>query len=157
MVDHLHVVMEQFNSNAPIPAVSASDIKQLWEASRRIPPRPNVAVGLGVYAACGVEAASRPEQFMWVSFRLSLMSALVGRGVLNDYMHGGDLDEKVFRAAATIPCSKGDVAEAMVQLKLAQSPAEIVAKAKEEMRGEGYDADKPNIDGNFLDWLRDNC
>ena len=52
-----------------------------------------------------------------------------------------------------IPCNKDDWAGVLAQLALAQSPAEVVAKAKEEMR----DADKPSIDGKFLYWLRDNC
>ena len=161
-MDPFHSVMEQFNSGAPIPPVSASDIKQMWDATHRMnaerPPRPNVAIGLGVYAAYGVEAAaSRPEEFMAIMWRYRLVSALVERGVLSDYMNGDELDEKAFHAAATIPCGKEDLAEAMVQLRLTQSPAEVVKRAKEEMRAGGYDADKPNIDGRFLDWLRDNC
>jgi hypothetical protein len=68
-------------------------------------------------------------------------------------MHGEELDEKVFHAAATIPCNKDDWAGVLAQLGLAQSSAEVVAKAKEEMD----DTDKPSIDGKFLHWLRDNC
>jgi hypothetical protein len=151
-------VAETFNSGAPIPPVNAFDIRQMWDASRRMNAEmsldPNHAVGLGVYAAYGVEAAStRPEQFILVHLRHSLMSDLVGRGVLNDYMQGEELDEKVFHAAATIPCSKDDWAGVLVQLSRAQSSAGVVEKAKEEIR----DTDKPSIDGKFLHWLRDNC
>jgi hypothetical protein len=130
----------------------------MWDAARRMPSKPNVALGLGAYAAYGVEAASsRPDQFTAIWRRHNMLAALVGRGVLKDYMDGDQLNEKVFTAAATIPCNKEDLAEAMVQLKLSLSSAEIVAAAKEEMRAAGYDADEPKVDGKFLDWLRDNC
>jgi hypothetical protein len=123
-----------------------------------MPPRPNVAIGLGVYVAYGLEAASaRPEQMMSIGFRLELLSALASRGVLNEYKHGEELDEKVFRAAATIPFNKHDLGEAMLPLRLAQLPADVVAKWTEAMRAEGRDPDKPNVDGKFLDWLRDSC
>ena len=74
---------------------------------------------------------------------------------MNDYKHGEELDEKVFRAAATMPCDLHDLGETMLPLALAQSPAEIVAKAKEEMLACGLDPEKPNLDGKFLSWLRD--
>src|SRR6266567_6003942 len=80
------------------------------------PPSSNErAIGLAVYAAYGFEAASAgPERFLPIQWRHKLMSALVQRGVLDDYKHGEELDEKVFRAAATIPCDKNDLAEAML-------------------------------------------
>ncbi len=156
----LQAVIKQFNDGAPIAPVSASDIKQLWDATRRMnadmPPSAEVrAIGLSVYAAYGFEAASAgPEQFMPIQWRHTLMSALVERGVLDDYKNGGELDEKVFRAAATIPCNKEDIGETMMPLVFAQISAEDGKKAKEEMLAGGYDPDKPNIDGKFLDWLR---
>ena len=150
---------KQFNSGGPIPQVSAFDMKQMWDATRRmkaeIPPGRKVAFGLGTYAAYGVEAASiHPEQLMPIGLRLEITSALLKRGVLDEYKHGKELDEKVFRAAATLPCDKHDLSEAMLPLRLAQLPAEVVAEAKESMRAEGYDPDKPNVDSKFLDWLR---
>jgi hypothetical protein len=152
-------VYEQFNSGAPIAVVNPSDLKQLWEVTRRMnadmPPRPGVAIGLAVFAAYGFEAASAsPEQRVPIQLRCQLMSALVERGVLNDYLHGEELDERAFRAAATMPCDKIDLGEAMIPQMLATYSAEIVEKAKEEMRAGGYDPDKPNVDNKFLDWLR---
>ena len=61
--------------------------------------------------------------------------------------------EKVFVAAATIPCNKDDLAEALIQMQLSLSPAEVAAAAKEEMKKGGYDADSPRIDGKFIAWL----
>ncbi len=155
-------LVDKFNAGAPIPPVSAADIKQMREAIRRMnadmPPRPSVATSLAVFAAYGVEAASGPlEQFMAIQNRHGLMSALVERGVLNDYMHGEELDEKVFRAAATMPCNRDDMAEAMLPRLLTQVSAEDAEKAKKGMRAEGHDPDKPNVDIKFLDWLSNNC
>jgi hypothetical protein len=152
-------MIKQLNEGAPIAPVSASDVKQLWDATRRMnsdmPPSSDVRIGLAVYAAYGFEAASAgPEQFMPIQWRHRLMSALVERGVLDDYKHGEELDEKVFRAAATIPCNKEDIGETMMPLIFAQISAEDAQKAKQEMLAGGYDPDKPNIDRKFLDWLR---
>jgi hypothetical protein len=92
---------EEINRGAPIPTVSAADMEQLWNATRRInadfPPKPNRSIGMGALAAYGVEAAvNRPEEFFSVSKRYQLLSYLVERGVLNDYKHGEELDERVF-------------------------------------------------------------
>jgi hypothetical protein len=160
-VESLQTMIKQFNDGAPIPPASAYDLRQFWDVSRRVkadmPPRPDVAVGLGVFAAYGFEAASAgPRTYMPIQWRHEVMWSLVQRGVLKDYVHGEELDEKVFIAAATMPCNKTDVAETMLPLLLAKSP-EIAEKAKENMRAEGYDPDKPNIDAKFVEWLRKNC
>ena len=153
---------EDLNKGAPIPTVRPSDIEQLWYAMPHIkadnPPRPNVAMGMGVVASYGVEAAAdRPEEFFSVSHRHQLLSYLVGKGVLNDYKHGEELDERVFRAAATVPCDIQDLGETILPLLFAKSPPDEVAKAKKDMLAHGYDPDKPNLEGKFLNWLRDNC
>jgi len=160
--EKLRVQTEDLNRGAPIPTVNASDIEQLWYAMPRInadfPPRPNVATGMGVVASYGVDAAvDRPEEFFSVSQRYQLLSFLVEKGVLNEYKHGEELDKRVFRAAATMPCNLQDVGEAVFPLLFSQSPPELVAKAKEGMLAHGYDPDKPNLPGKFLNWLRDNC
>jgi hypothetical protein len=154
---------EEINRGAPIPAVSAFDMKQMWNAMLHMnadfPPDPNCrTTAIGVFAAYGVEAAAnRPEEFMLVSWRHRLLSSLVEKGVLNDYKHGEELDERVFCAAATMPCDIQDIGETMLPLLFAQSPPEMVAKAREEMLAHGYNLDKPNLEGKFLNWLRDNC
>jgi len=114
---------------------------------------------MGVLAAYGVDVvANQPEEFFPVSWRHQLLSFLVERGVLNDYKHGEELDERVFRAAATMPpCDLHDLGEAMLPLALAQAPPEIMAKTKEEMLAHGCDPKKPNLDQKSLDWLRHNC
>jgi hypothetical protein len=124
--EKIHAQAKLSNDGAPIPPVSASDMKQMWDATRRMnadmPPRPNGATGVAVFAAYGVDAAfNRPEEFFLPSWRYQILVALVERGVLNDYKHGEELDEKVFRAAATMPCDKTDLAETMLPLLFADS------------------------------------
>ena len=153
---------EQLNSGAAIPAVSASDIKQMWNATRRmkadLPMGPNTAIGIDVFAGYGVEAAStRHEQFIWIQLREMLISGLSTSGVLSDYMHGEELDEKVFCAAATIPCDKNDLAEAMAPFWFRQVPVEVGETARDEMRAAGYDPDRPRIVTKFFEWMHDHC
>ena len=154
-------VYEQFNAGAPIPPVSPSDLKNLWNVSRRMnadmPPKPGVATGLALAAAYGFEAASAsPEVRVPIQLRCHLLAALVERGVLKNYLHGEELDERAIRAAATMSCDKVDLGEALFPQMFATYSAEIVEKVKEEMRAGGYDPDRPNVDRKFLDWIR-NC
>ncbi len=160
--DDMRRVVEQFNSGAPMPTVEFSDIKQTWPVMKRMVAearsRPNVAIGLGAYAAAGVDVASRsPVQMMAVAMRQQFLNSLLERGVLSNYVHGDDLNDEVFLAAASMPFDKEDLAEALLLLKLSQDPAEIVAEAKEKLRQQGYDPDHPRIDAKFLAWLRERC
>jgi hypothetical protein len=159
--ESVRALVERFNSGAPIPPVSASDIKQLWDASRRMnadmPPRSDVAIGLGVYLAYGVEAAVDPERFMAVQWRHTVLSDLLERAVLADYLRDSEPDDRVFAAAATMPCTKDDLGQAMLPQVLAQMPSEEAVKMREEMKASGFDPAKPNIDSKFIRWLQDSC
>lgn len=109
--DATRAVYEQFNAGAPIPPVRPSDVKNLWEVSRRMnadmPPRPGVATGLAVVAAYGFEAASAsPEVRVPIRLRCHLLAALVERGVLKDYLQEEELDERAIRAPATCLVTK---------------------------------------------------
>ncbi|HEX3104413.1 MAG TPA: hypothetical protein VHQ22_08195 [Terriglobales bacterium] len=84
-------VYEQFGAGAPIPPVGFSDLKNLWEVSRRMnadmPPQPGGAIGLSLFAAYGFEAASAsPEVRVPIQLRCHLLTALVERGVLKGYL-----------------------------------------------------------------------
>jgi hypothetical protein len=50
-----------------------------------------------------------------------------------------------------MPCDKTDLAETMLPLLFAETPPELATKAKEEMLAGGYNPEKPNLDGKFLD------
>jgi hypothetical protein len=154
----VRAIFKQFTDGAPIPPVNVRDLKQVWEATRRMnadmPPNPNRQVGLGAYVAYGVEAAAGPpEELFPIGWRYQLLASLVERGVLNDYGRGEELDEQVFRVAATMPCDKNDLAETMLPMLLAKSAPEHVANAKEAMLAGGYNPERPNIDSKFLDLL----
>lgn len=100
-----------------------------------MPPRPGGAIGLSVFAAYGFEAASAsPEVRVPIQLRCQLLAALVERGVLKDYPHGEELDERAIRAAATMPCDKSDLGEAMFPQMLATYSAETVENPKSNHR-----------------------
>ncbi|MCI0355448.1 MAG: hypothetical protein L0099_10490 [Acidobacteria bacterium] len=159
-MDDIRALDEQFDKGLPVPAVSPADLKQAWLAVRAMEaefgPRPGHAAGAG---ALGFDQSSRgpgfATEFFAITTRHWLLSALVDRGVLKDYQNVGQLDERVFRAAATVSFNKEDLAEAMIALKLAGSPAEVVAQVKKDFLAHGYDLDHPRIDRKFLAWMRE--
>jgi hypothetical protein len=158
----LEEILARFDQGAPIPSIDAAAIKQLTEAVSRMASdgqlNPNAAMGLGAYAAYGFDASSlTPEQFMAVSRRQTLLAALVQRGVLSEYMQDEKSRERVYLAAATIPCNRDDVAEAFILLQLCQIPSEQAEPMKQGMKQQGYDPDEPRIDGKFVAWMTDNC
>ncbi|MGH9601117.1 MAG: hypothetical protein ACRD24_01900 [Terriglobales bacterium] len=161
-IDDLRALDEQFDKGAPIPAVDPADVKQIWVAVRAMEaefgPRPDHATGA---AALGFDVSSRGPGFtaelFFISTRHSLLATLVDRGVLRDYQNGDELDERVFRAAATVPFIRDELLVAMMALKLAEHPAEVVAKVKKDFLAHGYNLDKPRIDSKFLAWMRDRC
>lgn len=159
--ERARMLSEEFKRGAAIPTASSSDIKQLWAAHPRInadiPPDANVAIGLGVVAAYGVEAASDPVRFLPVQWRHMVMADLLERGILATYVHGGEPHEIVFRAAATIPLTKEDIVDITIPKILAKAAPEVATKALAHMRAQGYDPEKPNIDAKFLRWLEDKC
>jgi len=153
---------EQFNKGAPVPAVDPADLMKIWVAVRSMEaefgPRPGHAAGAG---ALGFDPSSRgpgfATEFFAITTRHWLLAALVDRGVLKDYQNGDELDEQVFRAAATMPCTIDDLGEAMMPLKLAGRPAEVVSHVKKDCLAHGFDLDNPKVDAKFLAWMRDSC
>jgi hypothetical protein len=154
------IVMAEFDKGTAIPTVDIAAMKQFAEVSARMlaeaPPKPNVAVGFGAYAKYGLDASSySPQEFVAIWLRQNLLSALIQRGVLQEYMKDDESREKVYGAAATFPCNKEDLAEALILLQLSLSTPDVVAKAKEEFKQRGYDLDKPTIEGKFIAWMKD--
>ncbi len=89
--------------------------------------------------------------------RHGLLDALVDRGILEDYMNDPASRKKVFAAAAAVPCTKGDLGEAMAEMLLRDMPPEMVEKAREEFAKAGYDPNHLKIADKFLAWMRDKC
>jgi hypothetical protein len=65
--------------------------------------------------------------------------------------------KRVFAAAATIPCDKNDLAEALAERVLRDASPEVVERAKEEPKNAGQDIDRPKIGEKFIDWIRAHC
>ncbi|HEX6802158.1 MAG TPA: hypothetical protein VF133_00630 [Terriglobales bacterium] len=159
-LEPMHSLMAQINAGAPIPQVSATDVKQLWDASRRMsadrPPRPGFAVGLSVYAGYGVDCAAEHARFMAVQWRHMLLADLIDRGLLADWVRNGEPDERVFEAAATVDCSLEDLGRATLKT-LGQTDADFAAHATETLRAQGQDLEHPEIERRFVELLRDKC
>ncbi len=160
--DDVRALADQFDKGAAIPAVQPAELKEMWEAVRRMEAefgsRPDHATGLG---ALGFDLSSRRLGFAVeayvIGLRQSLLATLVERGVLRDYQHGDELDELVFRAAATVPFKQEDLYVAIMAVKLVEAPADVMAQVKKDFREHGYDLDRPAIEGRFLAWMRDSC
>jgi hypothetical protein len=45
---------------------------------------------------------------------------------------------------------------ANVTRSISNIPKEVAAKAKDEMREQGYDPDNPRLDRKFISWMRNN-
>ncbi|MGH9510301.1 MAG: hypothetical protein ACRD2Q_06090 [Terriglobales bacterium] len=158
-IDEVRALDEQFEKGAPVPEAAPADVKQAWVAARALEaefgPRPDVATGLG---ALGFDQSSlSATQFLVIGMRHWLLATLAERGVLRDYQNGDTFDERVYRAAATLPFKRDELLEAVMALKLAASPLEVAAQVKKEFLAHGYDLDHPAIESKFLAWMRDSC
>jgi hypothetical protein len=89
--------------------------------------------------------------------RYALLDALVERGTLNDYMDDESLRKRAFAAAATIPCDKNDLGEALAQRTLRNSTPDVVERTKEEARQAGWDLDRPKVGEKFIEWIHSHC
>jgi hypothetical protein len=160
-LEPMHSLMAQINAGAPIPQVSAVDVKQIWHAIRQMsaagrPPRPDVAIGLSIFEAYGVVCAAEPTRFMAAQWRHMLLADLVDRGLLAEWVRNGEPDERVFEAAATVDCSLEDLGRATLKT-LGQTDADFAAHATETLRAQGQDLEHPEIERRFVELLRDKC
>ncbi|HWY69326.1 MAG TPA: hypothetical protein VNX88_11705 [Terriglobales bacterium] len=111
--------------------------------------------GLGTIGIDASEIGDAPgDKFHGLVIRLGLLRSFFERNVLRDYLHGGDFADEVFQAAASLPCDRDDVGEAMVQMAMKQRPEVDCSEFKREMIAHGYDPDAPKIDSKFLAWMR---
>lgn len=164
MQRHAEAVMafaQRFNDGAPIETSSAADLKRLWVAMKQMhadhPPRPGVAIGSSILADYGIDFILDVGRFMPAQSRVQMLMALEERGVLDQFVRDGELDARVFEAAATFPIDKTNLAEASLPRMLAQAPPEIADKFRAEMAANGYDPERPEIDKKFQDWVVKHC
>lgn len=88
--------------------------------------------------------------------RYALLDALIRAGILDRFMEHAKLRQKVFAAAASLPCDINDFGEAMMLKRLRESSPDVVEKMKEEMRQAGYDPNHPKLGEKFVSWMDQN-
>ncbi len=138
--------MNKVDQGAPIPTIEVALAKRLWKAVGPLPPNVANAVGTDTLTA---------QQFVAQLLRGPLLTSLIARRVLSDFNDEASM-EKAIAAAATFPCTKDDVAEAMLLFHLTQVSPEEARRAKVAMKAEGLDMDVPKVDGRFIQWMKDN-
>ncbi len=147
---------ERLNAGEQVPEVDAAWIERIWEVMQRIPrdKRQHMAIGLGAIAGPDRPQIG-PEERLALMVRYMLLDAVIEYGVLNEYMDDEVQRKKVFAAAASIRCDKDDVAEAVAQRQIRESPAAVAEKVKEEFRTAGCAPDHFGIGDRYIEWMRD--
>jgi len=97
----MNAFKERCDAGEPVPPVEVSDLKYFWKRSNQVRQRPGVAIGMGAFGNDN-PFYKLGERAPAVWFRCGFLQFLLGQGVLNEWQHGEELDEAVFRVAATI-------------------------------------------------------
>jgi hypothetical protein len=155
--DDLSAVTERINAGAEIASVEPSLIEHVWNRLGPILKEHREKSPTGLFAVAGDPALfpENPEQRVAMMARYTLLDALVERGMLDDYMKDESLRKKVFAAAASFPCDKFDLGEALTERLARESPPDVATKTREEFMQAGYDPDHPKVAGKLIDWMRD--
>ena len=150
----------RLNAGEPIAAVQCSLIERAWNALGHHARGPRHSIGIDLGAVAGNDStlsALSPDQRIAFTVRYALLDALITTGILDRFMEDAKLRQRVFVAAATLPCDKSDLGEAMILKRLRESPPDIVEKMIEEMRQVGYDPDHPKLSEKFMAWMHHNA
>ncbi len=151
---------ERLNAGNEIPRVDPSLIEGFWSVVSKIPKeqRGHTSVGLGAFALSSPDnLPPDPEQRVAIMARYGLLDALLERGFFGEYMEDDSQRKKVFAAAASFPCTKDDLGEAVAERLLRDSPKEQVEEAKRQLLEGGYDATHLKVVEKFKRWIQDNC
>ena len=149
----------RLNAGEPIAAVPFSLIERAWNALGHLARerQPSVGIHLGAVAGNDPNLSSlSSDQRVAFTVRYALLDALITAGFLDRFLEDAKLRQRVFAAAATLPCDKSDLGEAMILKRLRESPPDIVEKMIEEMRQVGYDPDHPKLSEKFMAWMNHN-
>jgi len=157
--DDWNAATERINAGVQIAQVEPSLIEHMWDVLTRISAerRQHVSIGFDALAFGNPKFARNPEQQVALMARYALLDALIERGILDDCMEDESLRKRVFAAAASLPCDKNDLGEALAQKVLHESPPGVVEKTKREMRQAGCDPNHPKVGDKFIQWMRDGC
>jgi hypothetical protein len=146
------------NAGEPVAPVEFSLIERAWNRLSQLATDLPQRVGhLMAVAGNHPDLSSlSPDQRIAFTVRYAQLDALIRAGVLDRYIEDATLRQKVFAAAATLPCDISDFGEVMALKRLRESPPDVVEKMTEEMRQSGYDPDHPKLGENFIFWMDHN-
>src|SRR5512147_2137751 len=106
-LEKMNAMSERLNSGEPIPATDEAYLRRAWEIVSSMPfeQREHTAIGLGAIAGGNQQdpLLSDPERSAALMFRCLLLTSLIDRGAIDNFMNDKELRAKVFRAAATMP------------------------------------------------------
>jgi hypothetical protein len=92
----------------PVSAVDSADLRAAWDLFGDVRARnadQKVAIGVAMFErACSPGASVRS-----VYYRAAMLQLCERRGLLSPWLHDGQLEEAVFRVAATFPMKKMQV------------------------------------------------
>jgi hypothetical protein len=138
--------------------INPSLLEHFWEAVNSMTKerRENAAIGVGAFGVCIPEAMSLTvEQHVAMMVRSTLLSALVERGILDQYMQDKSQRKAIFATVASMPCDKNDLSEVLAYKLLLDAPREVAVEREREMREAGYDPDHPKVGEKLLSWMRE--
>ena len=148
----LKALADALNSGADLEAVDPVELKSLWGIVRKVGrglPGQQIAIGVdGIVAASPTHREPSAREMMTLMARATVLSALLDRGVLNEFEENGELNDVVFRAAATMAVNACDLGQATLQTQLAKLSAEEAEKLNSELAGQ------LTIDAKFLAAIR---
>jgi hypothetical protein len=159
MQDDDGVAVARLNAGEPIAPVELSLIERAWNRLSQLDKDQPQRIGIHLMAVAGNDpnlSSLSPDQRIAFTFRYALVAALIKAGILDRYMEDAKLRPKVFAAAASMPCDKNDLGEAMALKRLRESPPDVVEKMTEEMKQAGYDPDHPKLGEKFISWMHHN-
>jgi len=102
-VSLLKILIDSIDAGAPLPEVSVADFKRLWDYSRTSPPGTFVSYD---FLRIEVSPGANIEALM---LRSVMLRMLLENGDLAQWQHGDELDENVYRVAATFALNRNIV------------------------------------------------
>lgn len=150
----------RLNAGGELQPVDASLLENLWNAMSRIPKPQGNNVAIGIDAITGFDPNALPlnaDKQVAVMMRYAVLEALQQRGVLVDYMTNDAAKKRVFEAAATFPCDKNDLSEALAESALRNAPPERQKVMMAELTKAGYDPDHLAVADKFVAWMNEHC
>lgn len=158
--DEMAAAVERLNTGAGIPAVAPSMIAIAYEGLHRLHREKGLGVGVDVGLFAKLDPVNQPpnaEQQVAFMARMGLLNALLELDILDAYMSDESQREKVFAAAASFPCNKSHLGEAMALKRLREAQPDVAEKMREDFRQSGYDPDHPKVGDEFKRWMEEHC